>query len=152
MSRWWRDVVLVNDQDTAELLAALEAQGYVILLLDGSAARGKDSLLDAFDRDVPVPGLKSAGSWDAFADCVWQRVMEGEAGEAAALVWTHADRMLDHGLEDLLAAVTTLTRVSKQVESAAEREPESGAPAAFRTFLVGAGPNFPPLAETATPS
>jgi Barstar (barnase inhibitor) len=112
-----------------------------VLRLDGADVHDKESLLRQAERDLPFPPDLPPRGWDGFADGLWNGLAGLEATEVA-IVWTHADRMLESGLEDLLVAARLLASLSAQVGTTERGFPRE---LVLRTFLAGAGANFPPF-------
>ncbi|MBW3602598.1 MAG: barstar family protein [Actinobacteria bacterium] len=113
-----------------ELLTVLADAGFAIIELDGADVRDEASLLEQISAQV-LDG-EEVGNWDSLADVLRAHVWLLD-DDRIALVWTHADRMLDGYLADLIVAADVLAGISRQL-FADHRT--------FVTFLVGSGPNF----------
>ena len=112
------------------LLDELEAAGFDVLTLDGSGASDAAGLFAAASEQLfhgePAP------NWDSFAD-VLINVVVGVEHDKIALVWTHADKLLEGRLVDLLTAADVLAGTAR---TSAEIRPT------FVTFFVGDGDAF----------
>lgn len=126
----------VAGEDRDALLRLLAADGYRTLELDGESVHDRSSFLRATGG---LLGGDAAEGWEELRDRLRERVA---LHSRSCLVWTDADRMLDHGLADLVAALDALAGISRTLYA---RD------LVFLTFLLGAGANFPRLADSSAP-
>jgi hypothetical protein len=124
----------VSSGDAGRLRTALGATDMQVRRLDGARITDASSLIAAFET-LLGRGFASGG-WDALRDVLPEIVGRSPSGHSC-LVWDHVENMLDGGLPDLVTVLLLLVEVSRDF---ARRELR------FVTFLVGEGPNFPPLA------
>lgn len=117
-------------QELNDLLGAAQCG---VVNLHGEMVRDKASLLAATSRQL-FDGLDSH-NWSALEDLLRNTVWKLDK-KFVALVWTDAHQMLNGGLSDLITAVDIFTGLSRNLYKQDR---------VFVTFLVGDGPNFPPL-------
>jgi hypothetical protein len=130
-----------HQSSLTQLQQALERAGYRVLRLEGAEATDKESFLAQVERDLPMPEGLDPGNWDAFADCLWGGLRELDDGRVA-VVWTHAEVLLEHNLQTLLKAVGILTDT---VRSVSTTEYGFSHDMLLRIVLIGDGPMFPPF-------
>jgi hypothetical protein len=123
----------VNAADAERLRAALRATDLHVVELNGSLVDDAPSLFAAFET-LLGRGF-AAGRWDALRD-VMPEIVGRTRSEDSCLVWDHADNMLHGGLPDLVTALDLLVETSRDFGTHNRR---------FVTYLLGEGPNFPPL-------
>jgi hypothetical protein len=132
-------VTLVNQASQESLLQTLETWGERVFVLDGSNVHDGETFLAQAAHDLPLT-QRAHYHWAGFPDDLWGWLLKVE-DQDVSLVWSHADRMLDGGLADLLLAVECVSGVARQVYDPTE----SGFPRemSLRLFLLGEGANFP---------
>jgi len=138
-----RDLELVNCiNQTAlkELDTALQAWGFRVFTLHGDNITDKATFLAQVEKDLPLSAGLQPHNWDALVDCLWGGLKE-LADPHVAIVWTHAQRLLDSDLQDFLIAVDSLTDVGRDVYSGVGFAHEMS----LYIFVVGEGSNFRPL-------
>jgi hypothetical protein len=123
----------VSSADADRLRVALGATDMQVRRLDGALITDASSLIAAFE--TLLGRSFASGGWDALRDVLPEIVGRSPSGHSC-LVWDHVENMLDGGLPDLVTVLLLLVEVSRDF---ARRELR------FVTFLVGEGPNFPPL-------
>lgn len=142
--RLWRDGLdilnLVSGQQQEQLETALQGWGFTVLTLDGAAVHDKQSFLQQAGADIANPSVRPPRSWDGLVDYL-RSALSAYRGSDVALVWTHADHMLEGGLGDLLKAVACLDLVAQEILSGGSG---FATPNRFHVFLSGDGVNFPP--------
>jgi hypothetical protein len=131
----------VNAQSLDALEEILREMDYKVYELDGSRIEDAQTFFQIATDVLPLdPPLTQGGqvNWDALSDSMWGGL--DRLGEPrVAIVWTRAERMLDHGLPDLLVASTCFQDVAVSVHS-----PQDGISTIvdLLVFLVGEGDNF----------
>lgn len=113
--------------------------------LDGSNILDKGSLVSEISHTFSLDRshqLMGHHAWDALSDLLWQHFME-QKDRHVALIWRHAEKMLDGQLQLLLDAITVFLELIAILER--EEFTESTHPILFRLLLVGIGNNFPKL-------
>ncbi|SRR6266542_1030614 len=133
-------IACVNQGELASLRAMLITDGFRLFQLNGSNVHDRSTFLEEASRALPhEPGVEVVSKWDALVDSLWGGLAIEETSNVTFL-WTDAQRMLEHGLPDLLTAVSCLEHLARQVAT-----PSAGFPRAVRliTFLLGEGDNFP---------
>lgn len=118
--------------DLGDLRSLLATEGFAAAELSGGTVHDRDTFLVEASRSM-LGGVE-AHNWSSFGDLLRPAVCE--LGTAVALVWTDAHRMLAGGLPDLVTALDLITGVARALY---EQEHT------LIVFLVGEGPNFPPL-------
>jgi hypothetical protein len=114
----------------ADLRRRLAAGGFRSLDLDGTDVVSAATFLGA--ARAQLFGAEETANWSSFTDQIRNHpVVAG--GERVAFVWSHADRMLESGLPDLVTALDILTGVARE---------RYGLGSTFAVFLLGDGPNF----------
>src|SRR3954466_12772830 len=99
----WSVFNLVAESDGAALRERL-AVDHVVRRVDGDVGDG--SQLRA--RFGDALGFQASG-WDSFADDVWNALLpDDDEGDRVALVWEHADALVDAHLEDFLTTFEIL--------------------------------------------
>lgn len=129
----------VNQASWAALDEALGRWGHRVFFLSGDQVTDKQSLLAQVERDLPMPAGLHPHNWDALADCLWGGLAE-VSSERVAIVWTHAQTLLEADLQTFLTAVGIFTSLARQVLTT-----EHGFPhiMELNVFLIGTGSNFP---------
>ncbi|PYS30269.1 MAG: hypothetical protein DMF75_16190, partial [Acidobacteria bacterium] len=87
------------------------------------------------------PPLIGNINWDALTDSLWGGLAE-LGKERVALIWTNAQRMLEHGLQDLLIANGCFEHIASTM---ATTKYGISRPIMLVVFLVGEGNNFGPF-------
>ncbi len=132
---------LVSAQDLVILRKSLEEEGYYVLEIDGQNVADGESFFKAAAEVLPAnPPLKGATgeNWDAFEDSVWEG-FSNLGKSKVVVIWTHADKILESGLGDLISICDcffTLSRQLKDTKSGIEK------PIEVKWILAGEGPNF----------
>lgn len=131
----WGIYELVAQRDAAALRVRLAVEDCPLRELDGAAIVDGD---DLFAKAAETFGTGPISGWDSFSDRMWTALLPGEGeGDRSALVWEHADVLLAGDLGSFLLAFDVLVSTARE---------------AYRkgldvtVFLLGDGPNFPPLA------
>jgi hypothetical protein len=126
----------VNAADLAALRAALQHAGYHIVELDGTGIEDGVSFFQVARGALPLdPPLGGGMSWDAFSDSLWGG-LDVLGTKRVAILWTAVERVLEHGLQDMLQVVECVLDVARSVGDA-----KSGIaiPVEVRFILVGRG-------------
>lgn len=123
--------VAENDRD--KLVSILDENGLEVLTFDGSRVHDRHDLLSA--AGVQLFEGQPVVNWSDFAARLEER-LTGLGKERIAVLWTGVDAMLVRGLSDLVQALDIILRISRELY--AQRT-------TFVVFLLGEGPNFPPL-------
>ena len=141
-----RIVNLVNQESLEFLKRFLSQNSFRIFELDEHDIKDAQSFfirsVSLFPQDPPLSGRVN---WDAFLDSL--RGGLDQLGEKrVAFVWTDAEKMLEHGLADLLIAVGCFEQLAADVATS-----EDGISKAVEllVFLVGKGDNFRPFGKGA---
>ena len=124
---------LAARSDADVLVDALGRSGFMIHRVDTAGVNSDSELKarfgQAFDFDP--------GGWDAFADDMSNALLpDDDDVSKVALVWDHADSLLDGGLGPLLQMMDVLIDIGRSAYAEAP-------PVEIITFLMGDGPNFP---------
>lgn len=128
-----------NWRDLNDFLASHQ---YHVFILDGAEVTDEASFFAKVGEQLPQdPTLGRCPNWDAFIDSVWGG-LASLPEDRVALVWTHAERMLEQGLPDLLEAASCFESLAGRLKS---RVTDEGCfrPVVLNVFLVGTGDNFP---------
>lgn len=130
-----RSVNCVATTSLEALHAFLDRKGFRKLALDGREIRDADRFYQAVKTQLPLdpPLSGTTAHWDALADSLWGGIAFLEAPRVA-IIWTDCDQMLTGGLPDLLIIASVLEHLSIDAIRI---------PVQLKSFLVGAGPNFP---------
>lgn len=129
----------VNQANFDKLMSDLHEHGYRIVVLNGATVQDKLSFLRQAGTDLPQPAeLIAKDNWDAFSDSLWCGLYEFPDTKVA-IVWTHAQNMVNGNLEDFLVAVSSLADVGIEVANTEHGFPH---PMSLVIFLVGEGVNF----------
>jgi hypothetical protein len=123
----------VSSEDADRLRTALAATDLEVRQLNGALITDAASLMAAFE--ALLGRSFASGGWDALRDVLPEIVGRSPTGHSC-LVWDHVENMLEGGLPDLVSVLLLLVEASRDL---ARRERR------FVTFLIGDGPNFPPL-------
>lgn len=137
-------VTCINWHNWRELNDFLTSNEYRVFILDGAEVTDQASFFAKVCEQLPQdPELGGYPKWDALVDSVWGGLATLQE-ERIALVWTHTDRMLEHGLPVLLQAISCFEQLADQLKS---RETDEGCshPAVLQVFLIGGDDNFPML-------
>lgn len=116
-----------------------------VFVIDGTLVCSKETFLAQAENIFPQrSGLTAHDNWDAFCDWLWDEFAQlGAAGTSQiAIIWTDVQNMLEGGLPALLTAVSCFQHLSTELVSVDHGFPR---PMGLHLFLVGTGPNFPPL-------
>jgi hypothetical protein len=139
----FRVVTCVNQKCLDALKCLLAENGFRIFELDGASIGDKISLFVKAGEHLPHEnGLIARNSWDALIDTLWGGLAELNA-ERVAFIWTHAEKMLEHSLTDMLIANDCFQHLASEVATTEHGFPH---PMLLKIFLVGVGENFPALA------
>lgn len=134
------DVIgLVNISQTNRLRTWLSSKNVGSFWLDGAEVVDGRTFFAQATIDLPQPENMPPKSWNGFLDNLRSALYETQL-EQIIFVWVHADRMLDHGLNDLIIASDVLTMVSREVGS---HDAHYKHLKSFWAILLGTGPNFP---------
>jgi hypothetical protein len=136
----------VNQSALEEVDATLRTWGMRVFYLNGEGIIDKGTLLAQVERDLPMSAGLRPHNWDALVDCL-QGGLNGLTDERVAIVWTHADRLLESDLQDFLIAIRSLTDVARHVYAGGAAFPHE---MALYIFLVGASSNFRPWSAATT--
>jgi hypothetical protein len=124
-----------------ELEGFLKASGFRLLYLDGTHVTDRDSFLEQAAKSLPQPDdLVAVHSWDAFEDSL-ANGLAAATDDRAAIIWTHAEKMLEGGLSDLVIITNILMDVARSFSIPRPGLPHPS-PLAFCTVLAGVGLNF----------
>jgi Barstar (barnase inhibitor) len=135
-------VSCISSRSLDALRARLHEEGFKVYELDGRSIEDGDSFFAAIQDSLPFdPPISGRVHWDALSDSLWGGLAE-LAAPRVAILWTGVERMLDHGLCDLLSAVDCLRDVAESVANAAHGIPQT---VDLFVFLVGEGKSFRPL-------
>ncbi len=126
----------VSQYELDKLLDILKQRNYRVIVLDGSSVTTKSALFAQVEKDFPLPeDYKLVHNWASFEDSLWNMVFSFEE-EQIAIIWSHVERILDGGLEDLMNAADVLTTLSRNLY---EQQVD------LSIFFVGEGSNFQKL-------
>lgn len=128
---------LVDESDEEVLRDGLLQRTFAVITLNGHGIDHREQLFKQFTAQVIEQGVVS--NWSNLGDLFTQRLWDARQRDTA-LLWTGVDDMLHCGLADLLTCVGVLTAVSKDLYAKNK---------VHLNFLLGRGPNFPPLAPRA---
>ncbi len=130
----------ISMDDAGRLKAFLRDQRFRLVELDGSSVDDAESFFKKVKSLLPLdPPISGAVNWDALSDSLWGGLDELREARVA-LLWLHAEKMLHHGLCDLLSAVDCLQSVARSFnDNAGSNRIE------LLIFLLGTGPNFSPF-------
>jgi len=134
----WPVYQLVAQGDVDALRAELTADGYALRNLDGA---GLGDAAGLWARAGEAFGFSDVAGWDSFSDRMWNAVMPNDdEGDKVALVWEHADALVQASLGTFLEAFDVLVTM---VRSAYEQETD------VTVCFLGDGPGFARLADLA---
>jgi hypothetical protein len=132
----WPVHQLVAEGDIDALRSRLTADGYVLRELDGAGIRDAATL---WQRAGEAFGFDSVKGWDSFADRMWTALFpDDDEGDKVALIWAHADDLVDGALDAFLEAFDVLVTV---VRGAYAEEID------LTVCFLGDGPGFARLAD-----
>ncbi len=129
----------VSAQSLDALETVLREMDYKVFEIDGSRIEDAQTFFQIAKNILPLdPPTSGRVNWDALSDSVGGGLdLLGEP--RVAFVWTRVERMLDHGLSDLLMASYCFRDVAISVH-----DPQTGISTIvdLLIFLVGEGNNF----------
>ncbi len=114
-----------------------------VLHLDGASVTDKASLVARVAVDLGAAEGLQPVNWDGFADTFWQ-VLSARTADRVALVWTHAELMIEQSFNDFLVAITILADTARAVNTTRHGFSH---PIQFQVFLMGEGTIFPRLED-----
>jgi hypothetical protein len=125
---------LVALHDLGALREELGRGGYALREFSTTQAADPQGL---FDEISPQLGFRTPHNWSAFSDLLPNALLpDDDEGDRVAVLWAHADHLVQTSLGTFLTAVDVLVGLARQ---AYEQELH------MILFLLGDGPNFPPL-------
>lgn len=125
---------LIAQSDAGRLSKNLSAQGFVLRELDGHGVLDASGL---WARAAETFGFDEVTNWDSFADRMWTALLpDDDEGEKVAFVWHHVDELLHGGLGVIFQVLDATLTIGRQAY---------GHELQVLTFMLGEGPNFPPL-------
>ena len=136
-------VIAVHAGSQGALEQALRNRGADVLRLDGSTIVDKESLLAGVAADLApaaAEDLRPRG-WDGLNDLLWQ-ALAARPTDRVALIWRHADVLMERSLNDFLMGLNVFGDVARAVRSTGNGFPRV---MQFQVFVLGDAPNFPRL-------
>lgn len=131
-----RTVNCVSNRSARALNEHLTRNGFRILPFSGHRVHDSRSFFEAAREQLPLdPPLGNRPSWDGFADS-FVGALPSLGAVRVAVIWTHSDLMLEHGLPDLLIASSVFESLAAWCDKAKEK------PTQLTLFFQGEGPNF----------
>src|SRR6266404_6912964 len=138
----FRVINCVSQEALARLRSFLNDNGFSIFELDGTKIDDAPSFFIESAKKLPQdPSLSGNVNWDAFIDSIWGGLAE-LGKERVAFIWTNDQRMLEHGLKDLLTANGCLEHIASTMNTT---KYGISRPVKLLVFLVGEGNNFKQL-------
>ncbi len=137
-----RTINCVNFQSVSKVKSFLSQRGFYIFELDGEHVKDAQSFFrEAVNLFPQDPQLSGSVNWDAFLDSLWGGLDKLGKGRVA-FIWTKVEKMLVHGLPDLLVAVECFSQLASDVNNT-----ETGITCRVEllVFLIGEGDNFKPF-------
>jgi hypothetical protein len=130
----------VAEQDRSALEQTLTSDMHRIVRLHGRAVQDTASFLAQAAVDFPNTWNLRPHNWTAFEDILWNLFQQDVTeGEDIAFIWTHADKMSRHNMQDFLIAADLLVSLARKLLS-------GGSPSVnLRIFLLGDTPEYPRL-------
>jgi hypothetical protein len=137
-------VIAVHAGSMGALEQALRNREADVLRLDGTTIVDKESLLAGVAADLApaadAEDMRPRG-WDGLNDLLWQ-VLAARPTDRVALIWTHADVLMERSLNDFLSGLNVFGDVSRAVRSTGNGFPRV---MQFQVFVLGDAPSFPQL-------
>lgn len=130
----FKELNYVNTDSLDQLGEVLQQQGYLILEIEGKNIKGKTSFLKYAAQTFEMETTPE--TFEAFGDYLWQVVVDNIEEQNIAVVWTHAEKMLEAKPEEFAQASATITVVTGEVVEQSKK---------LQLFLVGKGDKFPTL-------
>ena len=131
-------VVAVPLVDVDASLAALDDDDVDVLRVDGSSIVDRASLMLRFADDLGIADGRRPSGWDGLSDCV-RTVVAGLHASRAVIVWSHAEQLARHSMDDLLATVVVFSDLARAVQTTKTGFPR---PLRLQLVLAGEGPGF----------
>ena len=131
-------VVAVPLGQLDDALAALADEDIDVLHINGASVVDRTTLMDRIAVDLGIPDDDHPTGWDGLSDRL-RTVLAGRRAPRALIVWSHAEQLIRHSMDDLLGAVVVFSDLARAVETTA-----TGFPRRLRLQLVlaGEGPGF----------
>jgi hypothetical protein len=132
----------INQRDKGLLIDYLISGGHAVFEIDGRGVTDKMSFIARAIECLPH-GMAVNKNWDALFDSLWVGLSKVEDNRVAIL-WSCVEEMLDHGLPDLLVALSGLQELAHSIA-----DTKTGFPHSIQMIVVllGSGTNFPPLSN-----
>ena len=124
--------------DLDELLDSLRNEDVDVLPIDGSMIIDTPTLMAHVATDLGIADHARPSTWDGLSDRVYAVLAELTAPRAV-VVWTDADQLVRHSLNDLLMAVIVFSDLARTVATTATGFPR---PLRLDIVLLGADPAF----------
>jgi hypothetical protein len=131
-------VVAMSLGQIDDALAALAGENIDVLRIDGASVVDRPSLMERFATDLGIPDDDRPSGWDGLSDRV-RTVLVGLRAPRAVIVWSHAEQLVRHSMDDVLAAVVVFSDLARAVETTATGFPR---PVRLQLVLAGEGPGF----------
>lgn len=137
-----RVINCVNSSSLQSLDRFLRESGFTVFELNGKQVEDAQSFFAESIKILPQdPQLNGNINWDAFTDSLWGG-LANLGQDRVAIIWTNADRMLEHGLQDLLVASGCFEHIASTM---ATTKYGLARPVQLLVVLVGEGNNFKPF-------
>jgi hypothetical protein len=119
----------------------LTSRNIDILYIDGRSITDKASLWARIVVDLKGAETMQPQGWDGFNDVLWQGLAAHKA-DRVALIWTHAERMIEPSFNDFLVAMIVFADIIRAVQTTRHGFPQA---MHLQLFLMGEGQMFPQL-------
>jgi RNAse (barnase) inhibitor barstar len=123
------------------LTMSLLSLGFKVYTVEGSSILDQRTFFEGFARALEFPPY-FGHNWDAWDECL------GDFGDSlstsrVAIVWKHADVLLNADIQAFLQAVCDLDRLANNLALVPELQPKKGTePKQLEIFLLGEGSGF----------
>jgi hypothetical protein len=129
-----------GSDDYEGIRTVLASSGFTIFELADANVTNIETFFRAVVGAVPNdPPLSGRPNLDAFVDSVWECFQQLGVARIAVL-WKHADKMLNGGLQDLIIICDLFQEIARTLTTTCEGRTS---PVIFHLILFGNGPNFP---------
>jgi hypothetical protein len=133
-----------DEKDSRELKSILETNQFQLFEIGGLEVNCQESFFRSIVDRLPLdPPLSGNVHYDAFTDSLWGGLSELEVSNVA-IIWNHADRMLNGNLNDLLKILQCFDQVKREIGCLDYGIPK---PMRLLVFLMGNGINFSRLSK-----
>jgi hypothetical protein len=130
---------LIKQEDYELMVDTLQKQNFTILTMNGQDIYDESSFFTIVEDALPLdPPLNGMVNWDAFADSLWEGVLNLNQKQVA-IIWTDVEKVLNEGLKCLLKAMDIFSDTARGLYV------EKTHSVVLLIFLLGRGDSFKSL-------